>query len=120
MPTDSQVRVIQTNDAELRGVLRSSDDHAIRLLVTGREEAVPRAKVDRVLMERGNTRKRHAWIGALLGGLGSVIGVGVACNGDNGCMEGMPVFFWPALGIGALVGHSLPAGPTWQEIYARH
>jgi hypothetical protein len=113
---------IELDRATLRGAFVSAEADSLTLQVEGMHRRVTRHEVRRVAMAAGTRQRRHETIGLLAGGvLGAVI-MNRRCRGQSlssACWEEAMLYLGGPMFAGGIIGHVLPAGVAWRDIYIR-
>ena len=114
------VRATLDGGVSMRGWFREVSEQTITLEIAGRDEQLARARIRKLSIATGTRQRRHEYIGMAIGAVvGTVLWQRHCGNRANACQEEAMLYFGgPMLGGGAL-GHLLPPGTAWREIYAR-
>jgi hypothetical protein len=116
----SNVRVTLDEGVALRGTFRMADDQSMTLGVAGSDRQLMRTQVRRVAVANGTRRRRHENIGMLVGAVAAGLVMTSRCRGRGGaCEEESMLYYFSLMTAGAGVGHVLPPGTAWREIYRR-
>ena len=119
LSSEVAVRVTLTNGSSVRGSFRDADDQGLTVVVDGAVRRVTRADVVRLSVSQGTRRKRRESIGMAVGaGIGAWIWLR-QCGPRGSCHEEAMLYFGGPMMAGGLVGHVLPAGTAWRDLYRR-
>jgi hypothetical protein len=122
LPPGADVRAELQEGGSTRGIFVAADEQSITLRVDAADRVLPREQVRRVSMAAGTHYKRHVNLGALAGvALGAVF-LERRCAGEpisSACYEEAMLYVGLPAMAGAGVGHLLPKGVTWRQVYVR-
>jgi hypothetical protein len=117
----AQVRADRT-DGVVRGTFVVADELSITIQLNGSQRRLMRDEVRRLAVASGTRQKRHANIGALAGAIVGAILIERHCDGQSTssvCWEETMLYVGGPMMAGAAIGHWLPKGVAWQQIYVR-
>lgn len=116
----AEVRLILANGRSVHGVFRAADDRRLGVAVDGADQRVNRADVVRLSVRQGTLRKRRESIGMAIGGaIGASIWLRRCGRTRDSCHEEAMLYFGGPIMAGGLVGHTLPEGTAWRDVYRR-
>jgi hypothetical protein len=112
---------VEREQSVARGLFVEADAESVTLDVSGARHRVARAEVRRVAMATGTRQKRHETIGVVAGAIVGAFIMGRRCGWETSgaCSEEAMLHFGGPMLAGGMIGHVLPAGVAWREIYVR-
>jgi hypothetical protein len=115
-----EVRVTLDGGVSTRGRFRSASDRSIILDVAGRNEDVARERIRKLSIAAGTRQRRHEFIGMALGAaIGTWLWQRNCGDSQANCQEEAMLYFGAPMLGGGMLGHVLPPGTAWRDIYTR-
>ena len=113
------MRLDLDDGSSVRGTFRGADDDFITVSA-GIDRRLPRVRVRRVAVAIGTNHRRHVNVGMAVGAVAAGLVMLRHCRGQaDACYEESMLFYMPLMGAGAAVGHYMPRGTAWREVYVQ-
>jgi hypothetical protein len=122
LPVGADIRVTLETSRSLRGTFVAADAESVTLWVHDTDRQLMRHDIRRVEMSKGTRQDRHRAIGAVLGAVLGGWAISKRCGGkslSDTCWEEMMLYVGGPMMLGGVLGHKVPKGVVWREIYVR-